>query len=77
MRRHGDSVAGAAIYRGADSSAGACTPHPILRITFLGLCNGGPVVESDTLARYGLVKEGRRGYSIGLSFPPDWGEAQP
>ena len=31
-------------------------------------------MESDTLARYGLVKEGRRGYSIGLSFPPDWGE---
>ena len=29
---------------------------------------------SDTLERYGLVKEGRCGYSIGLSYPPDWGE---
>ena len=29
---------------------------------------------ADSLARYGLVKEGRCGYSIGLSYPPDWGE---
>ena len=29
---------------------------------------------ADTLARHGLVKEGRCGYSIGLSYPPDWGE---
>ena len=29
---------------------------------------------ADSLARHGLVKEGRCGYSIGLSYPPDWGE---
>ena len=29
---------------------------------------------SEALARHGLVKEGRCGYSIGLSYPPDWGE---
>ena len=27
-----------------------------------------------TVARYGLEKESRIGYSIGLSYPPDWGE---
>lgn len=26
------------------------------------------------LARYGLVKTGRSGYSIGLGYPPAWGE---
>jgi ectoine hydrolase len=27
-----------------------------------------------TIARFGLGKESRVGYSIGLSYPPDWGE---
>ena len=27
-----------------------------------------------TLARYGIEKEGRCGYCVGLSYPPDWGE---
>jgi ectoine hydrolase len=27
-----------------------------------------------TVARYGIEKESRIGYSIGLSYPPDWGE---
>lgn len=26
------------------------------------------------LRRYGIVKDNRTGYSIGLSYPPDWGE---
>ncbi len=26
------------------------------------------------LKRYGIVKDNRAGYSIGLSYPPDWGE---
>jgi ectoine hydrolase len=28
----------------------------------------------DVLAKYGIVKDNRTGYSIGLSYPPDWGE---
>jgi ectoine hydrolase len=28
----------------------------------------------DTLAKYGFSKDSRAGYSIGLSYPPDWGE---
>jgi len=29
---------------------------------------------NTTLARHGFVKDSRCGYSIGLSYPPDWGE---
>ncbi len=28
----------------------------------------------QTLERHGIVKDGRCGYPIGLSYPPDWGE---
>ncbi len=28
----------------------------------------------SALARYGIEKDNRAGYSIGLSYPPDWGE---
>ncbi len=28
----------------------------------------------DVLARYGIEKDSRTGYPIGLSYPPDWGE---
>ena len=29
---------------------------------------------TETIARHGLVKDSRCGYSIGLNYPPDWGE---
>ncbi len=29
---------------------------------------------TNVLAKHGLKKEGRMGYPIGLSYPPDWGE---
>ena len=29
---------------------------------------------TQTIARNGLVKESRIGYSIGIGYPPDWGE---
>lgn len=36
----------------------------------------GQVAEAlnDTLRRAGIEREGRCGYPIGLSYPPDWGE---
>jgi ectoine hydrolase len=37
----------------------------------------GELVEAawrKVIARYGLKKESRIGYSIGLAYPPDWGE---
>ena len=45
---------------GIDPAANACT-----------------IVEAAwqaVLRRNGLSKESRVGYSVGLSFPPDWGE---
>ena len=38
------------------------------------LCEEFAQALFDTLARYDLHKESRCGYSIGLSYPPDWGE---
>ncbi|WP_343036788.1 M24 family metallopeptidase [Flexivirga aerilata] len=29
---------------------------------------------TDTIGKYGLSKESRIGYSIGIGYPPDWGE---
>jgi ectoine hydrolase len=29
---------------------------------------------TETIGRHGLVKESRIGYSIGIGYPPDWGE---
>lgn len=29
---------------------------------------------NDTITRHGLYKDSRCGYSIGLGYPPDWGE---
>lgn len=28
----------------------------------------------DSISRFGLVKESRIGYSVGIGYPPDWGE---
>ena len=37
-------------------------------------CEDIAVAFFDTLARHGFEKDSRTGYSIGLSYPPDWGE---
>ena len=38
------------------------------------LCEDIAIAFFDVLDRYGIVKDNRTGYSIGLSYPPDWGE---
>ena len=38
------------------------------------LCEHFAQALFDALARHGLHKDSRCGYSIGLSYPPDWGE---
>jgi ectoine hydrolase len=46
----------------------------------LDMARAGNTCEDIALAffgvldRYGIVKDNRTGYSIGLSYPPDWGE---
>ena len=37
-------------------------------------CEEVAIAFFDTLERFGFKKDSRTGYSIGLSYPPDWGE---
>ncbi len=37
-------------------------------------CEDIAIAFFDVLARWGITKDSRTGYSIGLSYPPDWGE---
>jgi ectoine hydrolase len=37
-------------------------------------CEDVAIAFFDTLEKHGFKKENRTGYSIGLSYPPDWGE---
>lgn len=37
-------------------------------------CEDIAIAFFDVLARHGIEKDSRTGYSIGLSYPPDWGE---
>ena len=37
-------------------------------------CEDVAIAFFDTLKRHGFEKDSRAGYSIGLSYPPDWGE---
>jgi len=37
-------------------------------------CEQVEAVWRDTIARHGIVKDSRIGYSTGLNYPPDWGE---
>jgi ectoine hydrolase len=38
------------------------------------MCEEVEAVWQQVLGRHGLKKESRVGYSIGLNYPPDWGE---
>ncbi|MBU8908030.1 M24 family metallopeptidase [Desertibacillus haloalkaliphilus] len=37
-------------------------------------CEEVEAVWSQSIAKYGFMKDSRLGYSTGLSYPPDWGE---
>ncbi len=55
-----------AVLEGLDAGLAAATPGTTC----------GEVAEAffEVLAKYGVVKDSRTGYPIGLSYPPDWGE---
>jgi ectoine hydrolase len=38
------------------------------------LCEDIAIAFFDTLEKHGFNKDNRTGYSIGMSYPPDWGE---
>ena len=37
------------------------------------LCENIAKAFFDVLKKHGIEKDGRMGYPIGLSYPPDWG----
>ena len=37
-------------------------------------CEGVEAAWREVIAHHGLSKSGRIGYSIGVGYPPDWGE---
>jgi ectoine hydrolase len=37
-------------------------------------CEDVAIAFFDVLAKYGIKKDNRTGYPIGISYPPDWGE---
>lgn len=59
-------VAEAAVIEGLEAGVDAARPG----------ATAGDVARAlyDTLEKHGVTKDGRCGYPIGLSYPPDWGE---
>jgi ectoine hydrolase len=55
-----------AILEGMEAGLGAARPG--------NACEDIANAFFAVLKRYGIVKDSRTGYSIGLSYPPDWGE---
>jgi ectoine hydrolase len=37
-------------------------------------CEDIAIAFFEVLETYGIVKDNRTGYAIGISYPPDWGE---
>ena len=55
-----------AVLEGMDAGLGAARPG--------NTCEDIANAFFAVLRKYGIVKDNRTGYSIGLSYPPDWGE---
>jgi ectoine hydrolase len=55
-----------AVLEGLDAGLAAARPG--------NTCEDVAVAFFAVLKRYGIVKDNRTGYPIGLSYPPDWGE---
>ena len=58
--------AGKAVLEGMEAGLGAARPGR--------RCEDIASAFFQVLERYGIVKDNCTGYSIGLSYPPDWGE---
>jgi len=55
-----------AVLEGIEAGLGAARPG--------NACEDIAIAFFDTLKKFGFEKDSRTGYSIGLSYPPDWGE---
>jgi len=62
------------LYRRAEAAVAEATEAVLAKARPGSTCHDLAVAFSETLGRHGFVKDSRAGYSIGLSYPPDWGE---
>ncbi|WP_417626860.1 M24 family metallopeptidase [Pararhodobacter aggregans] len=63
-----------ATYRRAEAAVQEATEAALARARPGNTCEDMAIAFYDTLGRHGFRKDSRTGYSIGLSYPPDWGE---
>lgn len=63
-----------ATYRRAETAVQEATEAALARARPGNTCEDMAIAFYDTLGRHGFRKDSRTGYSIGLSYPPDWGE---
>src|SRR5690606_6004621 len=61
-------------YRDAEEAVMAATDAGLAAAKPGNVCEDIAAGLYSTLRRHGFDKESRVGYSIGLSYPPDWGE---
>mgnify|MGYP002379285058 CR=1 FL=1 len=63
-----------ATYRRAEAAVQEATEAALAKARPGNTCGDMAVAFYETLGRHGFRKDSRTGYSIGLSYPPDWGE---
>ncbi|SHI31433.1 M24 family metallopeptidase [Wenxinia saemankumensis] len=61
-------------YRAAEAAVGEATEAALAAIRPGALCEDVARAFNAALRKAGFEKDSRAGYSIGLSYPPDWGE---
>ena len=61
-------------YRRAEEAVQAATDATMAVAAPGATCEDLAAAFNGTLGRFGFTKDSRCGYSIGLSYPPDWGE---
>ncbi|WP_373356893.1 M24 family metallopeptidase [Pseudoroseicyclus sp. CXY001] len=61
-------------YREAEAAVADATEAALAEAGPGALCGDVARAFNATLKRHGFTKDSRCGYSIGLSYPPDWGE---
>jgi len=61
-------------YRRAEAAVQEATEDALSRARPGNTCGDIADAFNATLNRHGFAKDSRCGYSIGLSYPPDWGE---
>jgi ectoine hydrolase len=61
-------------YKAAEQAVLAASERALEKALPGNTCDDVAVAFFDTLKKHGFEKDSRTGYSIGLSYPPDWGE---